>query len=100
MHDEETAYYITDGSLAEMAEELSSTSPPLLTLERDAPTGPSVLRGSVTLTDAGRAVLASREDRVALCGLDRWLGGVHLESGGRVWRWDDARQRITPDPPS
>ena len=53
------------------------------------------LRGVVTLTDTGRSVLSGRQDRVATCGIDRWLGGVHLQSGGRIWRWDDAVQRIT-----
>ena len=38
--------------------------------------------GVVTLTDAGRSVLAGRLDRVVACGIERWLGGVHLQSGG------------------
>jgi hypothetical protein len=36
-----------------------------------------------------RSVLES--DRVALIGIDRWLGGLHVTSHGRVWRWDHAR---------
>jgi hypothetical protein len=32
------------------------------------------------------------------CGLDRWHGGVHLQNGGRFWRWDDQQQRITGTP--
>jgi hypothetical protein len=50
-------------------------------------------RGLVTATDAGREALAGRRDRVA-CGLDKWLGGVHLKSGSNVWRWDESRRRI------
>ena len=94
MSDGERAYYITDGALADLAEELSATTPPLLTFVVTQTTGGKGLRGSVTLTDAGRAVLAGRQDRVALCGVDRWLGGVHLRGNETAWRWDDARQRI------
>ena len=42
----------------------------------------------VSVTDTGRAVLAGHLDRIAVCGIDRWLGGVHLHSGGVLWRWD------------
>jgi len=24
---------------------------------------------------------------VKLCGIDRWLGGVHMQGRGRAWRW-------------
>jgi hypothetical protein len=40
---------------------------------------------SVTLTGAGRDVLAGRADRIALNGIDRWLGGVRL-TPERPWR--------------
>jgi hypothetical protein len=38
--------------------------------------------------------LAGQLDRVATCGIDRWLGGVHLQGRRRIWRWDDTRQRV------
>jgi len=41
------------------------------------------------LTDAGQRVLDGRADRVALLGLDRWLGGTHLTPAA-AWRWDPA----------
>lgn len=85
MHHGEQCYYITDQSAIDLAEELSLISPPLL--ER--------VYGTATLTDAGRAVLAGQLDRVTTCGIDRWLGGVHLQGTGTLWRWDAARQRIT-----
>lgn len=93
MQEGEDAYYITDGSLAGLADDLSRTSPPLLAVT-PTPSAGTPLGGSVALTDAGRAVLAGREDRIALCGIDRWLGGVHLTGRADVWRWDDARQRM------
>jgi hypothetical protein len=51
----------------------------------------------LTLTDEGRAVLAGHADRIALNGLDRWLGGVHLVAPGPLWRWDEERGTLTPD---
>jgi len=95
MHDDEDVYYVTDSSLASLAESLSRTSPPLLRRSSGQDGDGRVLNGSVALTDLGRAVLAARQDRVAVCGLDRWLGGVHWERGAGEWRWDDRRQRMT-----
>jgi hypothetical protein len=92
MHDGETAYYVTDLSLASMADRLSRTSPPLLTLAPANGGGP--LRRHVGLTATGRSVLEGEQDRVAACGIDRWLGGVHLTSAGSQWRWDEERRTI------
>jgi hypothetical protein len=95
MHEGEQVYYITDGSLAACAEALSHTSPPLVTLDDSRAGEGHVLRGIVALTDTGRSVLAGESDRVEICGIDRWLGGVHLQTGGELWRWDATRQRVT-----
>lgn len=91
MHEQEN-YYVTDLTLAEMTKEFANTSPPLLSFtQRD---GERLFRGVVSLADAGRELLNGTRDRVASFGLDRWLGGVHLKSGGTMWRWDDEAQRI------
>ena len=88
MHDDESAYYVTDTSLDDLVETLSKTSPPLLARSADG----------ASITAAGRAVLRGDQDRVSLCGLEeRWLGGVQLRNDATLWRWDDARQRITAD---
>ena len=42
----------------------------------------------VALTPEGMAVLEGRRDGLASRTLDRWLGGVHLQPGAPVWRWD------------
>lgn len=98
MHEDERAYYVTDTSLMELAESLSRTSPPLLTQSADAKSADEWFRTTVTITPAGRAVLRGDQDRVSLCGVaDRWLGGVELRNDATLWRWDDARQRITSD---
>jgi hypothetical protein len=96
MDDGEEVYYITDMSMTGLVETLSRTSPPLLTIAAGPRSDAGErLQGSVTLTDTGRAVLAGRQDRVAACGIDRWLGGVHVSSDTDLWRWDDTRRRIT-----
>ena len=95
MHEGEDAYYIADTSLAELADALSHTSPPLLTFVSQGIVVGERLQRSITITDSGRAVLAGRQDRIATCGIDRWLGGVHLRGHAIPWRWDDTSRRIT-----
>jgi hypothetical protein len=95
MHDGEKVYYVTDLSMAALAESLSRAVPSLLTLDLSSVEEGRVLQGRVALTDAGRLVLSGELDRVTSCGIDRWLGGVHLQSGVMIWRWDDARQRVS-----
>jgi hypothetical protein len=101
MHDEETAFYVTDGSFLDLVQQLSSPFVPLLAIkDRTAPdrnwqshAGHPGMSGTIELTDLGRDVLAGREDRIARCGIDRWLGGVHLTGPGPHWRWDRAHER-------
>jgi hypothetical protein len=95
MHEGEDVYYITDTSLMDLAASVSRTSPPLLTFAPARVSEVGLLHGSIALTDFGRAVLACQADRIVTCGIDRWLGGVHLEDGTDTWRWDDARQCIS-----
>jgi hypothetical protein len=47
--------------------------------------------GGLRLTAQGEAVLDGREDRVALLGFDRWIGGLHVRADGSLWRWDHVR---------
>lgn len=96
MHEDESAYYVTDTSLVELVETLSRTSPPLLGHSADGSSPQRWFAGSVSITPAGRAVLRGDQDRVSLCGVaDRWLGGVQLRNDAPLWRWDDARQRMS-----
>ena len=84
MHEGEDAFYISDTAYAELAEALSASAPPLLTRSIQSP----------ALTAEGREVLEGRADRVALCGIDRWLGGVHLQGRAVPWRWDGEAGQI------
>ncbi len=49
--------------------------------------------GRYRLTITGGRVLDGRADQIALNGIDRWYGGVHLR-GSTVWRWDDQQRRL------
>ena len=43
---------------------------------------------TLALTRDGESVLAGEADLVALNGIDRWLGGVHVTTNS-LWRWDN-----------
>jgi hypothetical protein len=47
------------------------------------------------LTAAGRDVLELKRDAVQTIGIDRWWGGTHLTSDGKVWRWDQATEALS-----
>src|SRR5260221_11587493 len=87
-HQREDAIFLGDTVFAWYLERLSRVPVPLLLLEGGEPVAamragedrPAWWSRRVRLTDAGRAVLDGRDNAVALNGVDRWLGGVHLEA--------------------
>jgi hypothetical protein len=71
--------------------DLAAGATPLVTVDVEPPGDRVLPRGTVAITEAGRAALAGLADWVRLDGFDRWLGGVHLSAapGGDVeWRYD------------
>jgi hypothetical protein len=88
MHDRETAFYISGESYWRLLLHLSSSVPALVVLETRDADPDSLPRGTIALSDFGRAVLARTADRIRHTGIDRWLGGVHLTGSGPIWRWD------------
>jgi hypothetical protein len=48
--------------------------------------------GTLTITDAGRRVLAGRADYLALNASSRWIGGTSL-APARAWRWTGSSLR-------
>lgn len=48
---------------------------------------------TLALTADGEAVLNDTADHIALNGIDRWLGGVHVTTAS-PWRWDQARHSL------
>ncbi|HYV99234.1 MAG TPA: DUF1835 domain-containing protein [Gemmatimonadaceae bacterium] len=96
----EDAVFLGDASFAAYLSALSNTGEPLVrTASGDvlkAPWGRGVWEQDVTLTAAGEAVRAGIRDHVEINGIDRWLGGVHLEGRTADWRWDPSARRIVP----
>jgi hypothetical protein len=93
--EDEDAFYIGDTSFWDAITELASTTPALLDVS--VPLTPMTDRlpdATIALTAAGRDVLRGAADRVQLCGIDRWFGGVHLAGHGPVWRWDAEQKRM------
>ncbi len=43
-----------------------------------------------------REILRGAADRVELSGIDRWLGGTHLNGEG-AWRWDESAGELRHD---
>jgi hypothetical protein len=65
---------------------------PLVELD---PSGDEVAAATrLRLTAAGRRALAGQADHVALNGIDRWVGGVHLHGAATRWRWDEGTESI------
>jgi hypothetical protein len=89
----EERQWITDTMFAHVLRGLAGGPAPLVTLDPpDAlrpPTADGLRRTQVAITAVGRDVLAGRSDWIALAGIDRWVGGVHL-APDNAWRWDDA----------
>jgi hypothetical protein len=56
---------------------------------------PLLEEAPLRLTEAGRELLAGREDHVAFNGVDRWIGGVHLTGTDPAWRWDEGTETVT-----
>jgi hypothetical protein len=85
--------YLGDTSCFAIMDRLAGGPAPLLRLD---PAGPVDRHTGLRLTDAGAEVLAGRADQVALNGIDRWIGGVHLTGRDGGWRWDDGTETVVP----
>jgi hypothetical protein len=77
----EEQIFMGNGSFYRLMADLSSVRHPLLQIS-DAPL---LGLGEVAITEAGRSVLEGRANHIELNGIDRWLGGVHLEGDKAAW---------------
>jgi hypothetical protein len=92
--DREHDPFMGDWSFFRMARTLSRARVPLVRIEPDEGSI-DLRRCSLSLTEAGRSVLAGRGDAVALNGIDEWRGGVHLRGDAHSpWRWDASRRTL------
>ncbi|HET7217357.1 MAG TPA: hypothetical protein VFJ02_04885 [Vicinamibacterales bacterium] len=96
MQEDETAFFIGDTSFYAIVRDLASGATPLLHITNKGDGNDAALpHATIGLTDAGRSVLSGDNDRIELCGFDRWLGGVHVSQATGIWRWDPRRSRLT-----
>jgi hypothetical protein len=92
--DRERDPFMGDWSFFRTARTLSRARVPLLCIEPDEG-AIDLRRCNLSLTAAGRSVLAGGGDAVALNGIDEWRGGVHLHgSADSPWRWDASRRTL------
>ena len=88
----ETRPYMGDTTCFGRMDRMAQGPHPLLRL--DPPGRPVERTTGVSLTDTGARVLAGQADQIALNGIDRWIGGVHLHGHQVPWRWDDGTETI------
>ena len=82
----EEAVFMGDLSFFAIVKGLAYARQPLLSIDGPSNDSVSFVEKSIRVTEAGRAVQAGRADHIALNGIDRWMGGVHL-TPERLWRW-------------
>lgn len=56
--------------------------------------GKKLRQWDISITDTGRDVIAGKQDAVKLNGIDRWLGGIHLQGAEAQWRWDEQNGQL------
>jgi hypothetical protein len=90
--EQEDAVFMGDAAFLLHVGALTRGPRPLLTIDgdSDSPSGNRTLElsSTVSITHDGERVLTGKADRIAICGIDRWLGGVQLLGYGPVWRWN------------
>jgi hypothetical protein len=85
---EEERPFMGDSTFFDILQRLAMARVPLVSIDPGAG-DPAFRSRVVTITGAGRDVLAGRADHVRLNGIDVWRGGVHLTGpDGSPWRWD------------
>jgi Sigma-70, region 4 len=80
----EEQIFMGNWSFYRIMAEMSASRHPLIQISARSFAG----IGEVTITEAGRNVIDGRADNIKLNGINRWVGGVHLEGDDAAWRWD------------
>jgi hypothetical protein len=82
--DQETRPYLGDIVFYDYVDGLLNAPYPLLTLEERQDKNPRLI-----VTATGLDVMAGTNDHVALNGIDKWIGGIHLQRGSPGWRYNE-----------
>ncbi len=95
---QEEHVFMGDWTLWSYVKRLCEAPEPLLKTANGAPfrlpleeLNPEFLAQTLHMTEAGQAVYENEFDAVDLNGIDRWLGGVHLQGPDAAWRWDGVK---------
>ena len=88
----ETRPYMGDTTCFGRMDQMAAGPHPLLNL--DPPGRPADRTTGLRLTGTGARVLAGQADQITLNGIDRWIGGAHLQGHNLPWRWDDGTETI------
>jgi hypothetical protein len=86
IQDMEERSFMGDTSFWHILIRLAAEPHALLRIAADI--GDSFSHRIVDITERGRHVLAGNEDYVRLGGVDKWIGGVHLQGPESRWRWN------------
>ncbi len=89
----EEAPFMGDTVLWDRMAALAAGSNPLIRLSGSPGPGRPPWQ-EARITEAGQSVLAGNADWATLFRLDRWLGGVHLDTRAPHWRWHGAERRL------
>ena len=83
--------FMSPGLMASALDRLAEGPVPLVSYTEGEPaegTDTWTFTELVSITAAGRSVLAGADDAVTLRGIDRWIGGLHLTGHAAPFRWD------------
>ena len=102
-HELEDAVFLGDAVFADYLAAMSREASPLVLGQDGGPVvtpaatapDPQFWESVLAVTNAGSAIRNGLEDRVLVNGIDRWLGGVHLEPGN-TWRWHETKNVVAP----
>jgi len=82
--------FLGDTTFVHIVNEMGRTS--VSALERTTTAAGQPFRDHLSITDSGRDVLRGITDWLTLQPPPRWVGGVHIETRHRAWRWDEEQQ--------
>lgn len=87
--------FLGDSSFLMILEQLLESSPPLVKLTKGHELNlASSLDAELTITSAGKDVLAGVKNWIEVVELDRWVGGVHLTSDN-AWCWNSTSKSLS-----
>jgi hypothetical protein len=87
----EPLFFIGDLGLLDAIEDMERVSDPPFVRSVGTP-GEREFLNRLTITDAGRAVLAGERDWQSFNPPERWMGGIRIADGKPRWRWNESKR--------